>query len=53
MLQRLADPPIVDYGVSWAKLIEDAVLFALRGIGLKENAIRRHVVPKKSEKTPS
>ena len=53
MLQRLADPPIVDYGVSWAMLIDEAILFALRGIGLKENAIRRYLAPKKSTKTPS
>jgi hypothetical protein len=51
MLQHLADPPIVDYGVSKAALIEEAVLFALRGIGLKETAIRQYFVRKKSSKT--
>ncbi|HEX3450322.1 MAG TPA: helix-turn-helix domain-containing protein [Isosphaeraceae bacterium] len=51
MLHQLADPPIVDYGVSKATLIEEAVLFALRGIGLKEKAIRRYLVPKKSSAT--
>jgi len=53
MLQRLADPPIVDYGVSRPTLIEEAVLFALRGIGMKEKAIKRHLVPRKSAKAPS
>ena len=51
MLQRLADPPIVDYGVSRATLIEEAVLFALRGIGLKEKVIRSCLAPKKSSRT--
>ena len=53
MLHHLADPPIVDYGVSKATLVQEAVLFALRGIGLKEVAIRRYFVPKKSSKTRS
>jgi len=47
MLYHLPDPPVVDYGVSRATLVEEAVLFALRGLGLKENAIRRHLVPEK------
>jgi AcrR family transcriptional regulator len=53
MLHHLADPPIVDYGVSKATLVQEAVLFALRGIGLTEEAIRRYFVPKKSSKTRS
>jgi AcrR family transcriptional regulator len=51
MLQRLADPPIVEYGVSGSKLVDEAVLFALRGIGLKETAIRRYFRQKQSAKT--
>src|SRR5262249_19472428 len=42
MLQHLPAPPAVDYGVSRASLIREAVRFALRGIGLKEAAIRRY-----------
>jgi AcrR family transcriptional regulator len=49
MFQHLADPPIVDYGVSKAALIDEAVLFALRGIGLKETAIRQYSVRKRAK----
>ena len=38
--------PVVDYKASRAKLVEHAVWFALRGMGLKEEAIRRHYNPK-------
>ena len=38
--------PVVDYGVPRDKLVEQAVWFALRGMGLKEEAIRRHYNPK-------
>jgi AcrR family transcriptional regulator len=51
MLHQLADPPIVDYGVPRTTLVEEAVRFALRGIGLKEKAIRRYLVPKRSSAT--
>jgi AcrR family transcriptional regulator len=34
--------PVVDYGVSREKLVEQAVWFALRGVGLKEEVIKRH-----------
>jgi AcrR family transcriptional regulator len=34
--------PVVDYGVSREKLIEQTVWFALRGVGLKEEVIKRH-----------
>jgi AcrR family transcriptional regulator len=37
--------PVIDYGVSHEKLIEQAVWFALRGIGVKDEAIRRHYNP--------
>jgi AcrR family transcriptional regulator len=49
MLHHLPDLPVVDYGVSRATLVEEAVLFALRGIGLKETAIRRHLVSEKAK----
>lgn len=36
----------VDYGMSERELVEQAVWFALRGMGLKEKAIARHYNPK-------
>ncbi len=42
----LPEAPAVDYGVPRAKLAEQAVWFALRGMGLKEDAIRRYYNPK-------
>jgi AcrR family transcriptional regulator len=33
--------PIIDYGISRDELVDQAVLFCLRGIGLKEKSIRR------------
>lgn len=38
--------PAVDFGVPREKLIEHVVWFALQGIGMKEEAIRRHYNPK-------
>ena len=38
--------PAIDYGFSREELVEQAVWFALRGMGLKEEAIRRHYNPK-------
>jgi AcrR family transcriptional regulator len=38
--------PVVDYGVSRKKLVEQAVWFVLRGIGLKDEAIKRYYNPK-------
>jgi AcrR family transcriptional regulator len=46
MLLLLPEKPVVDYGVSREKLIEQAVWFALRGLGLKEETIRRDYNPK-------
>jgi AcrR family transcriptional regulator len=40
------ETPIVDYKVSRAKLVEQAVWFTLRGMGLKEEAIKRYYNPK-------
>jgi AcrR family transcriptional regulator len=45
MLNHLAVPPNLDYGMPRARLVEQAVVFALRGIGLKEKAIRRYYRP--------
>jgi AcrR family transcriptional regulator len=38
--------PVIDYGVSAKRLVEQAVWFALRGLGLKEEAIRHYYNPK-------
>jgi AcrR family transcriptional regulator len=37
--------PVVDYGVSRKQLVEQAVWFTLRGMGLTDEAIRRHYNP--------
>lgn len=42
----LPETPVVDYGVTRDKLVEHAVRFALRGMGLKEEAVRRYYNPK-------
>jgi AcrR family transcriptional regulator len=38
--------PVVDHGVSRDKLVEQAVWFSLRGMGLKDEAIKRYYNPK-------
>jgi AcrR family transcriptional regulator len=38
--------PIIDYGASRKQLVEQAVWFALRGMGLTHDAIRRYYNPK-------
>ncbi len=40
------ETPIVDYKVPRGKLVEQAVWFTLRGMGLKEEAIKRYYNPK-------
>jgi len=42
----LHEPPIVNYGVSRTQLGEQAVWYALRGMGLRDEAIKRHYNPK-------
>jgi AcrR family transcriptional regulator len=42
----LPETPVVDYGAPRDKLVEQAVWFALRGMGLKEEAIQRYYNPK-------
>ena len=46
MLFSLPQPPVVDFGVPRDKLVEQAVWFALRGVGLTEEAIKRYYNPK-------
>jgi AcrR family transcriptional regulator len=45
MLNLVPTKPIVDYGVAREKLVEQVVWFALRGMGLKEETIRRYYNP--------
>jgi AcrR family transcriptional regulator len=45
MVHLLPATPAIDYGVSEDKLVEQAVWFSLRGMGVKEEAIRRHYNP--------
>ncbi len=49
MMELLPANPAVDYGVSRRTLVEQAVWFCLRGMGIKEEAIRRHYNPQALE----
>ncbi|WP_051946379.1 TetR/AcrR family transcriptional regulator [Verrucomicrobium sp. BvORR106] len=46
MLNELPGRPVVDMGVSYAELVEQSTWFALRGIGVRDEAIKRHYNPK-------
>ncbi|HZZ79662.1 MAG TPA: helix-turn-helix domain-containing protein [Gemmataceae bacterium] len=46
MLHLLPRPAVVDYEMSEQQIIEQAVWFALRGMGMKDRAIARHYNPK-------
>ena len=46
MTHLLPAKPVVDYGLPRDKLVEQAVWFILRGMGLKEEVIKRHYNPK-------
>jgi AcrR family transcriptional regulator len=45
MTHMLPDEPVVDYGMPREQLVEQAVWFILRGMGLKEQSIQRHYNP--------
>jgi AcrR family transcriptional regulator len=45
-IHLLPADPIVEYGLSRDRLIEQAVWFSLRGMGLKEEAIKRYYTPR-------
>jgi AcrR family transcriptional regulator len=49
MIELLPANPTVDYGVCRRTLVEQAVWFCLRGMGIKEEAIRRHYNPQALE----
>ena len=42
---HLPEKPVVDYGATRDELVQQAVWFALRGLGLKDEAIKRHYNP--------
>ena len=46
MIYLLPPNPAVDYGVGREALIEQLVWFTLRGIGLREEEIKRYYNPK-------
>jgi AcrR family transcriptional regulator len=47
LLTRLRpETPVVDYAVTRKQLVEQAVWFALRGMGVKDEAIKRYYNPK-------
>jgi AcrR family transcriptional regulator len=45
MISLLPATPIVDYGVPRHKLVEQVVWFALRGLGVRDEAIKRYYNP--------
>jgi AcrR family transcriptional regulator len=45
MIRLVPETPVVHYGVSSRRLVEQAVWFALRGMGMTEEAIRRYYNP--------
>jgi AcrR family transcriptional regulator len=45
LMHSLPAKPVVDYGIAREKLVEQAVWFSLRGMGLKEEAIERYYNP--------
>jgi AcrR family transcriptional regulator len=42
MTHCMPEEPVVDYGLTRDKLIEQSVWFTLRGMGIKEDVIQRH-----------
>jgi hypothetical protein len=46
ILHSLPGESVIDYGVAHDDLLEQVVWFCLRGMGLKEEAIRRYFKPK-------
>ncbi len=49
MMALLPPEPVVDYGMSRRNLVEQVVWFALRGMGVKDEAIRHHYNPRALE----
>jgi AcrR family transcriptional regulator len=49
MMALLPHQPVIDYGASRRKLVEQVVWFALRGMGVKDEEIRRYYNPRALE----
>jgi len=49
MIHLLPARPVIDYQLPREQLVEQAVLFTLRGMGLREAAVKRHYNPKALE----
>ena len=45
MVSLLPATPIVDYGIPREKLVEQVVWFTLRGLGVRDEAIKRYYNP--------
>jgi hypothetical protein len=45
MLTMIPERPVIDYGLECEPLIEQAVWFSLRGMGVKDEAIKRYYNP--------
>lgn len=45
MVQMIAEPPVADHGLSRDEIVRTSTWFALRGIGLKDEAITRYYSP--------
>ena len=48
-IMHLPSQPVIEYGVSKQDLLHQVVWFALRGMGMKDDAIARHFDPKALE----
>lgn len=51
MIHLMPAKPVIDFGVSRRKLINQAVWFSLRGMGLKDEAIKRYYNPKSMKRS--
>ena len=51
MIHLLPARPVIDYGLPREQLVEQAVVFTLRGMGLKESAVKRFYNPKRARKS--
>jgi hypothetical protein len=49
MIALLPQQPVVDYGMSRRNLAEHVVWFSLRGMGVKDEAIRKYYNPRALE----
>jgi hypothetical protein len=45
MIQMIAEPPVADHGLSRDEIVRTSTWFALRGIGLKDEAITKYYSP--------